>query len=220
MRTLALDIAHVLSGGVLVLSFTLLRQRRLAAVLTVYAGQALVLALSVAWQALIRDEPLLLATAALALLLNGLVIPVALHRTTRKLGIYREAEPAQGAAATMFAGLGLAALALVLFSPAANNLGDLAQEDMAFALAVVLLGLLLMTTRRSAVTQIVGFMSMENGLVLAATGAKGTPLLVELLVGLSVLATVAVAGILALRIRERFDSLDVTVLDGNRGGRL
>ena len=57
----------------------------------------------------------------------------------------------------------------------------LAREDLAFALAVILLGLLMMITRRNAVTQIVGFMSLENGLVLAATGAKGMPLVVEIL---------------------------------------
>ena len=61
----------------------------------------------------------------------------------------------------------------------------LAREDLAFALAVVLLGLLMMVTRRNAVSQVVGFMSLENGLVLAATGAKGMPLVVEISVAFS-----------------------------------
>ena len=94
----------------------------------------------------------------------------------------------------------------------------LAREDLAFALSVVLLGLLMMVTRRNAVSQVVGFMSLENGLVLAATGAKGMPLVVEISVAFSVLIAFIVIGIFLFRIRERFDTVDVQALDRFRGG--
>jgi len=93
----------------------------------------------------------------------------------------------------------------------------LAREDLAFALSVVLLGLLVMVTRRNAVSQVVGFMSLENGLVLAATGAKGMPLVVEISVAFSILIAFIVIGIFLFRIRERFDSVDVSALDEARG---
>ena len=67
----------------------------------------------------------------------------------------------------------------------------------------------MMITRRNAVTQIVGFMSMENGLILAATGAKGMPLVVEISVAFSVLVAFIVFGVFLFRIRERFDTVDV-----------
>ena len=89
----------------------------------------------------------------------------------------------------------------------------LAREDLAFALSVVLLGLLMMVTRRNAVSQIVGFMSLENGLILAATGAKGMPLVVEISVAFSVLIAFIVIGVFLFRIRERFDSVDLQALD-------
>jgi len=95
----------------------------------------------------------------------------------------------------------------------------LVREDLAFALCVVLLGLLMMVTRRNAVSQIVGFMSLENGLVLAATGAKGMPLVVEISVAFSVLVALIVIGVFLFRIRERFDSVDVSVLHRSRGDR-
>ena len=79
----------------------------------------------------------------------------------------------------MLTGLGLVALSILLVMPVGGSVSVLAREDLAFALAVILLGMLMMITRRNAVTQIVGFMSLENGLVLAATGAKGMPLVVE-----------------------------------------
>ena len=80
-------------------------------------------------------------------------------------------------------------------------------------MSVVLLGLLMMVTRRNAVSQVVGFMSLENGLMLAATGAKGMPLVVEISVAFSVLIAFIVIGIFLFRIRERFDTVDVHALD-------
>jgi hydrogenase-4 component E len=89
----------------------------------------------------------------------------------------------------------------------------LVREDLAFALAVVLLGLLIMITRHNAVSQVVGFMSLENGLILAATGARGMPLVVEISVAFSVLIALIVIGVFLFRIRERFDSVDMITLD-------
>ena len=86
-------------------------------------------------------------------------------------------------------------------------------------LSVVLLGLLMMVTRRNAVSQVVGFMSLENGLVLAATGAKGMPLVVEISVAFSMLIAFIVIGIFLFRIRERFDTVDMQALDRFRGER-
>ena len=64
----------------------------------------------------------------------------------------------------------------------------------------------MMVTRRNAVSQVVGFMSLENGLILAATGAKGMPLVVEISVAFSILVAFIVIGIFLFRIRERFDT--------------
>jgi hydrogenase-4 component E len=103
--------------------------------------------------------------------------------------------------------------------PVGRNVSVLVREDLAFALAVILIGLLIMITRRNAVTQIVGFMSLENGLVLAASGAKGMPLVVEFSVALSILIAFIVFGVFVFRIRERFDTVDVSGLDRFRGER-
>jgi hydrogenase-4 component E len=91
------------------------------------------------------------------------------------------------------------------------------REGLALALAIILLGMLMMITRRNAVTQIVGFMSLENGLILAATGARGMPLVVEVSVAFSVLIALFVFAVFVFRIRERFDSVDVEALEHVRG---
>jgi hydrogenase-4 component E len=95
----------------------------------------------------------------------------------------------------------------------------LAREELALAMAIVLLGFLMMIVRRNAVTQIVGFMSMENGLILAATGARGMPLVVEVSVAFSVLIALFVFAVFVFRIRERFDTIDIEALDRMRGDR-
>ena len=204
-------------AALVLISFLELYQDRLYSLLNVYAAHALVLAASVAWQAFIQDAPHLYVTAVIALVFKALIIPVALHRMIVKLGIHREIEKAVGIGLTMLAGMGLVALSMVVMLRVTQQAGPLAQEDLAFALSVVLLGLLMMVTRRNAVSQVVGFMSLENGLVLAATGAKGMPLVVEISVAFSILIAFIVIGIFLFRIRERFDTVDVQVMDSFRG---
>jgi hydrogenase-4 component E len=219
MNGLAFDIAHLLAGGLVLVSFMLLYQDRLYALLNVYALHALVLSLSVAWQAYVQHAPHLYITAAIALVFKAIVIPVALHRIIRRLGIHRDIETVVGIGPTMLAGMGLVALSMVVMLRVTPEADPLAREDLAFALSVLLLGLLVMVTRRNAIGQVVGFMALENGLVLAATGAKGMPLVVEISVAFSIVIAFIVIGIFLFRIRERFDTVDVRALDEFRGER-
>ena len=213
------DIAHLLAGGLVLVSFMMLYQDRLQALINVYALHAVILALSVAWQAFIQDAPHLYVTAAIALVFKAIVIPVALHRIILRLGIHREVETAVGIGLTMLAGIGLVALSMAVMLQFTAGANPLAREDLAFALSVLLLGLLMMVTRRNAVSQVIGFISLENGLVLAATGAKGMPLVVEISVTFSIIIAFIVIGIFLFRIRERFDTVDVRALDDFRGDR-
>ncbi len=218
MNGLSFDIAHLLAGGLVLVSFMMLYQDRLYALLNVFALQAVVLALSVAWQAWAQGAPHLYITAAIALILKAIVIPLALHRIIARLGIQRQIETVVGVGPTMMAGMALVALSMVVMLRVTPEADPLAREDLAFALSVLLLGLLMMVTRRNAVSQVVGFMSIENGLILAGTGAKGMPLVVEISVAFSVLVAFIVIGIFLFRIRERFDTVDVQALDRFRGG--
>jgi hydrogenase-4 component E len=217
MDRLDFDIAHMFAGGLVLVSFMLLYQDRLYALLNMFAVQALVLAVSVAWQAYIQDAPHLYITAAITLIFKAIVIPVALHRIVARLGIHREVESVVSTVPTMLAGIALVSLSMVVMLRVTEGADALAREDLAFALSVVLLGLLMMVTRSNAVSQVVGFMSLENGLILAATGARGMPLVVEISVAFSILIALIVVGIFLFRIRERFDSVDLHALDESKG---
>ena len=219
MRGITFDIAHLLAGGLVLVSLLQLYQDRLSALINVFAVHALVLVLSVAWQAYIQAAPHLYITAAIAFVFKVIIIPIALRRMIVKLGIHREIENVFGVGLAMLLGIALVAISVVVMLRATVESDPLAREDLAFALSVVLLGLLMMVTRRNAVSQVIGFMSLENGLVLAATAAKGMPLVVEISVAFSVLIAFIVIGIFLFRIRERFDTVDLQALDRFRGER-
>ncbi|MGE3284183.1 MAG: hydrogenase-4 component E [Alphaproteobacteria bacterium] len=217
---LQLDVAHLLAGGLVLVSFLLLYQNRMFALLKVFALHSFVLAVAVAWQAEIQDAPHLYVTAAIAVILKVVIIPGAFFGMVKRLGLHRDVETVVGIGPTMLAGMGLVALSIVLMLRVTETADFLAREDLAFALAVILLGMLMMVTRRNAISQVVAFMSIENGLILAAAGARGMPLVVEISVAFSVLVALIVIGIFLFRIRERFDTVDVHALDRFSGERL
>ncbi len=196
--TLIYDVAHLLAGGMVLVSFMLLYQDRMSALLNVFALHAAVLSMSVAWQAYGQNAPHLYVTAFIAVALKAILIPSALRRIVRQLDIHREIETAVGIGMTMLAGVGLVALSIVLMLKVTAGVDPLGRQDLAFALAVILLGLLMMVTRRNAVSQVVGFMSLENGLILAASGARGMPLVVEISIAFSVLIAFIVIGLVSV----------------------
>lgn len=217
MSSLELDIAHMFAGSMVLVSLMLLYQDRMFALLNTFALHAVILSMAVGWQAYVQDAPHLFITALLALGFKGIVIPVALHRIVQRLGIHRSVETVVGIGSTMLLGIALVALSIIVMLPVTGTADVFAREDLAFALSILLLGLLMMVTRRNAVSQVVGFMSLENGLILAATGARGMPLVVEISVAFSILIAFIVIGIFLFRIRERFDTVDLQALDMARG---
>lgn len=219
MDVLTFDIAHLFAGALVLTSFMLLYQDRLSGLINIFALHAVILSLSVAWQAYYQHAPHLYVTAAIAVIFKALIIPISLRAIIKRLGIHRTVEVIGGVGVTMLIGIFLMALSLVVVLPATASADPMAREDVAFAMAIVLLGLLMMVTRRNAVSQIIGFMSLENGLILAAAGANGMPLVVEISVAFSILIAFIVIGVFLFRIRERFDTVDLYELDRLRGER-
>ena len=112
----SLDAAHLLAGGMVLVSFMMLYQNRILGLLNVFAAHAVVLALSVAWQAYIQHAPHLYVTAALALILKAALIPLALHRMVLRLGVHRTIETVGGIGLTMLMGMMLVALSMVVIA--------------------------------------------------------------------------------------------------------
>lgn len=210
---LSYDMAHTLGGLVLMMSLALLAEKRITSVINTYALQAIILSAAAAWQGYAQHAPHLFVTAVITLAVKGLAIPVAMHRIVRRLDIRHAVESALGIFPTMALGVSLVTLSILVVLPTTIQAQALTREDLVLALSVVLLGLLMMITRRTALTQVIGFMSLENGLILAAVGVAGMPLVVELSVAVLVMVAFVVFGVFFFRIRAQFDSLDLGHLE-------
>ncbi|MDB5412835.1 MAG: hydrogenase-4 component [Rubritepida sp.] len=211
------DVAHVLGGAMLLVSFVLLYQRRVASLVNALALQGALLAMAAVWQGYVQGAPQLYVTGLIALVAKGVLIPIFLRRMMRKLAPGHHTEPASNIGLSMIGGALLVALAILVVLPVTTGAKALAREDLAVALSIILLGLLMMLMRRSALAQIAGLMTMENGLVLAAIGVAGMPLVIELSTAGLVLVAAVIAGLFARVMHERFDSLDTDMLDPHRG---
>jgi hydrogenase-4 component E len=138
---------------------------------------------------------------------------MALRRIVRRLDVHRSIETALGVFPSMVLGVLLVALAILVVLPTTVQSQALTRDDLALSLSVVLLGLLMMITRRTALTQVIGFLSLENGLILAAIAVPGLPMVLELSAAVLVMVAAFVFGVFFFRISARFDSLDVGHLD-------
>jgi hydrogenase-4 component E len=117
-------------------------------------------------------------------------------------------------AGTLLAGLITVVFAFGLAQPIAALGSTAARNGLGIAVAVIFLAFITMITRRKAMSQVVGFLSMENGLFFGAMSATyGMPMIVELGVALDVLVAMLVLGVFFFQIREQFDSLDLSHLE-------
>lgn len=204
----------VLAAAVLATSFALLQQSRLASAINAFALQGTLVAAVTSVVAVTSGHYHLYFSALLTVALKALLIPWMLHRLVRRLLLDRHMAPLQRPALVV-----MAAVALVIFSdwlvlPIVEQELVFTRNIVAISLAVVLIGLLMMVVRQQAVIQVLGFMSMENGLFLAAVSATGgMPLVVELGVALDVLVAMVLFGVFFFQIRESIDSLDVDRLN-------
>jgi hydrogenase-4 component E len=146
--------------------------------------------------------------------LKVITLPWILHRLIQRLGAQWDTEPVVNIPVTMLVGLALVIFAFGLAQPISMLATTITRNTLGIALAVILLSFLMMITRRKAVTQVIGFLAMENGLFFAATSATyGMPMVIELGIALDLLVGVFILGIFFFQIREQFDSLDLHHLE-------
>lgn len=208
------QIINLLAAMLLLIAFAMLSQRRILSLINLFALQGFVLSLSTFVVAYTTAQHHLYYSAALTLLLKVLVLPWLLHRLIRKLNIKWDVETLINIPTTMLVGIALVIFAFNLAAPISQLSESITRGLIGIALASVLLSFLMMLTRRKAVPQVVGFLSIENGLFFAATSAThGMPLVVELGVALDVLVGTFIFGIFFFQIRETFDSLDITHME-------
>ena len=205
-----LQVLNVCAALLLLLSFAMLSQRRVVTMVNLLAMQGALLCaatLMLAWR---TADNHLYYSAGLTFALKVVFLPWLLHRLIRRLDVYWDTEPAINAAGTMLLGLLVVVFAFGLAQPIEALANTATKSTIGIAIAVILLAFLTMITRRKAMSQVIAFLSMENGLFFGAMSAThGMPMVVELGVALDVLVAVLVLGVFFFQIREQFDSLDL-----------
>lgn len=203
----------VLAALVLVSSFALLAQARVIATVQIFAWQGLLLAVTTALIAWATGLTHLYISAALTLSLKAFFVPWLLIRQAHKLGILREFDAVIRPGTTLMAAVFLVIFSYSVVLPIERFTLAITRDAIAVSLALIMIAMLMLITRRKAITQVVAFMAMENGLFFAAlTATNGMPMVVELGIAFDVLIATVIFGVFFFHIRDSIDSLDVDQL--------
>ncbi|HKE97106.1 MAG TPA: hypothetical protein VKB34_22545 [Povalibacter sp.] len=216
MNALPLDLQllNALSALLLLISFAMLSQRRIVSLINLLAVQGALLFFATVLLAARTGAGHLYLSAALTLTLKVIFLPWLLHRLIRRLDVYWDTESLLNPTGTMLVGVLVVVFSFGLAQPVSALASTATRSAIGIAVAVVLIAFLTLITRRKAISQVVGFLSMENGLFFGAMSATyGMPMIVEFGVALDVLVAVLVLGVFFFQIREQFDSLDLEHLE-------
>jgi len=207
---IAAQLNSLLAALILLSAFALVVQRRMNALLHIFAWQGFLLAISTAIVGFVGGAHHLYVSSILTLSVKVILLPYILHMLIKKLKIHKEIDSLINIPTTMLIGIALVIFSYHLTAPIRELSTLVTRSTIAVALATFMLGFLMMITRKHAVTQIIGFLAMENGLLFAATSATyGMPLVVELGVALDLLIAAFIFGMFFFHINTTFDSLNV-----------
>lgn len=214
MTTFPQQFIHFFAALLMLLSFSMLTQRRMLNLIRLLALQGLVLSIDIALVAYATDQSELYITVALTLFLKVWLIPFVLHRLLIRLGMRTKVEPIINLPTTLLIGLALVIFAFNLSVPIAQISNNAATSTLALALASVLISSFMMIVKRKALSQVISLLALENSLFfVASSSAHGMPLVVELGIAFDVLIGLFVFGIFFFRIRDNFESLDLSHLE-------
>lgn len=211
---LVAQLINLLAALLLLLSFAMLAQRRILTLVHLFTLQGAVLAAATLLVGYATGQVHLYFSAALTVLVKVIAIPLILHRLMERLNVRWDTETLVNIPTLMLLGVLVVILAFHLAAPVASLSTTVLRGTLGIALACVLLSFMMMITRAKAVPQVIGFLSLENGLFFAATATVyGMPMVVELGIALDVLVGILILAVFMFQLRERFDSLDVQHLE-------
>ena len=212
-----MQILNLFAALMLLLTFAMLGQRKIMTLIQLFVLHGLMVVASAILIAYQTHNHHLYYSAALTFAVKVVVIPLILRKLLLSLSVKREVDPLVNVPTTMLIGIVLVIIAFNLAIPVAALSSSIASGTLGIALACIFLSFMMMLVRSNAVPQVIGFLSMENGLFFAATAVTdGMPLLVELGVALAVVGGTLVVGLFMFQMREHFDDLNVRNLEQHK----
>jgi len=210
---IASQMVDLCAALLLLTCFAIVAQRRLSACVDLFALQSAFLAVTAALVAFLTGIHHIYIAALLTVIIKVIIIPRILKKVITRLNVTRELVLNINIPPSLLICGALVILAFYITQPIISLGFLLTKDSLAISLAIVLIGFFTMIARKKAVTQVVGFLVMENGLFLGATAAAyGMPLIVELGVFFDVLVAGLIIGIFTHRLQDTFDSVDTSKL--------
>jgi hydrogenase-4 component E len=207
------QILDLVCGGLLLSGVLMLWRRELAAIVRLLIVQGVLLAALAVLLGVREQSVELYAVAVGVLVLKAVVLPGVLHRVLRDSGDAREAEPLVNVTSSLLAAALLTLVAYAMSRPLVALAPSATTRALPVGLAVVFLGFFVLVTRRHALSQVVGFLLLDNGIAATAfLATSGVPLVVELGGSLDLLLLVLVLQVLAARMRLTFGRTDMDEL--------
>jgi hydrogenase-4 component E len=213
---------HFLSIAILISGFILVGNKRVNSYINTFRLQSVLLA---AMAGLMGISNLyhhgnweILIVCLITLAIKVFYIPHLLRTTVQKIEYKVEKDFFLNIPISILICCGLVILAYFTVTHIDDIQDGYLKVYLANAIAVVLIGLFFMISRKKAIGQIIGFLVIENGLFTAAIlSTEGMPMIVELGIFFDVLTAVLIMGILVFRINENFESIDLNKLKNLRG---
>ena len=206
---------NLLTVLLLFTAFLITRVSSLRLGIQILLVQSVAVAAACVWSGIEAEAMHTYIAALLTVVIKVWMIPYALFRVVKRLRDEREEKPILSHNQTSLTAALVLAVAYGLMDQA---LPGVSRDILSGALALFLIGLLIMITRRQAVLQIIGLIMMENGLYLVGLSmTSGLPLIIEFGIFFDVLVAVIVLGILTWRLKLSFQTTDTTVLRKLKG---
>jgi hydrogenase-4 component E len=207
------QILDLVCGGMLLTAVLMLWRRELAAIVRLLIVQGVLLAAMAMLLGVREHSAELYVVAVGVLVLKAVVLPGVLNRVLRDSGDRREAEPIVNVASSLLAAAVLTLIAYAVSGPLVALAPSPTTRALPVGLAVVFLGFFVLVTRRHALSQVVGFLLLDNGIAATAfLATSGVPAVVELGGSLDLLLVVLVLQVLAARMRVTFGRSDMDEL--------
>ncbi len=211
--TIAMNLINICASSMLLCSILSMAMLRMPPMVRLFSIQSIFLGVMAAVVAYYYNEPHIYIMCGLTIIIKGIIIPKVLDNVLEKVDIVKEAKLKIGIAGSLLVCAALIFVSYYVTEPFIMKFDTMESSCLALSMSIVLIGLLMMASRRKAITEVIGLLMMENGLFLGALSiSHGMPLIVEIAAFFDVLVALVIIGVFVLRINRSFHSTDVADL--------
>ena len=206
----------IFAAAILMTAFLIVSSRSLVFYIRLFALQSILLGMVALLVVIGYGETHILIAAVLTIAVKGIAIPVVLTRVIERIHVQKEIRFSISITASLLLCGGIVILAdsvaqSILRSP--HTEASAVSRVLSVSIAMMLIGLFIMMTRRKALTQIIGLLTLENGVFLSGLSITyGMPLIVEIGIFFDILVAVLILGVFVFRINKTFESISIDSL--------